>query len=111
MKYDVNKYTKESIGKRIREYRNKRGMSLSETSALCYMTEPGLWRLENGLTFPSIITIVKLAEVLGISTDMIIFGEEPLTCAIYMQMKDDEQLKIFRESFNEFFNGGKNKNE
>ena len=101
-KYDVKNYSKEAIGKRIRNLRNKRERSLSEVSALCYMTEPALSRLENSKTYPSVITIAKLAEVLNVSADEIIFGEAPLGCVINIQMKNDEQLALFMEKFNEF---------
>lgn len=107
-KYDAENYSKEAIGKRIRNLRNKREKSLSEVSALCYMTEPALSRLENSKTFPSVITIAKLAEVLNVSADEIIFGEAPLGCVINIQMKDEEQLAVFKAKFNEFLIGGQN---
>ena len=72
------------------------------------MTEPALSRLENSKTYPSVITLAKLAEVLDASADEIIFGEEPLACAIKIQMKNDEQLALFIEKFNEFIIGGQN---
>ena len=101
-KYDAENYSKEAIGKRIRNLRNKREKSLSEVSALCYMTEPALSRLENSKTYPSVITLAKLVEVLDASADEIIFGEAPLACAINIQMRNEAQLALFMEKFNEF---------
>ena len=107
-KYDVENYSKQAIGKRIKKLRNKRGMSLNEVSSRCFMTEPALSRLENSKTYPSVITLAKLAEVLAASADEIIFGEEPLACAIRIQMSNAEQLALFIEKFNEFIIGGQN---
>ena len=107
-KFNVENYSKQAIGKRIRTLRNKRGMSLNEVSSRCFMTEPALSRLENSKTYPSVITLAKLAEVLDASADEIIFGEEPLACSIKIQMRNEEQLALFKEKFNEFIIGGQN---
>ena len=75
MLYDIDNCNRTGIGKRVKEARTERKMTLKEMSERCYMTEPGLSRIENGLSFPSVVTIAYLAKALNVSTDMIIFGK------------------------------------
>ena len=74
MIYDISNCNRTGIGKRVKEARTERKMTLKEMSERCYMTEPGLSRIENGLSFPSVVTIAYLAKALNVSADTLIFG-------------------------------------
>ena len=54
------------IGKRIRELRQERGMTLIDLGALCDMEKQTVQRIEVGGTNPTIKTLVKLASSLGV---------------------------------------------
>jgi transcriptional regulator with XRE-family HTH domain len=58
------------LGKRIKEYRKKKGLSqqkLAEKSSLSFNT---ITRIEQGMgNSPTLKTLVKLADVLGVGLD------------------------------------------
>jgi transcriptional regulator with XRE-family HTH domain len=56
----------DTIGKRIREVREERGLTLREVSARAGLTVNGISRVELGRTMPTAATIAKLAQGLGV---------------------------------------------
>ena len=55
------------IGKRIREIRNQRDVSLSTLSANCHMDKPNLSKLETGKTNPTLYMLKRIADYFEIS--------------------------------------------
>lgn len=58
---------KELIGKKIRQIRKERGLSQEELSEKIDISPRHMCTIENGNSFPSIETFVKIAEILDIN--------------------------------------------
>lgn len=54
------------IGKNIRKFRIKKGLTQLDLAAACGFEESSIGRLENGNTNPTIKTLVKIAMALEI---------------------------------------------
>lgn len=50
-------------------YRVRRNLSLSDLSDLCGLSIATLWRLERGVTKPSMRTLVKLQDALNLTPE------------------------------------------
>jgi transcriptional regulator with XRE-family HTH domain len=61
-----NRETVENIGQRIRQLRESRGMTQSQLQARSLVSRSYLSRIESGQMTPSIGTLEKLSEALGI---------------------------------------------
>ncbi|AKT35317.1 putative transcriptional regulator [Pyrobaculum sp. WP30] len=59
-----------AVGKRIAELREKRGLTLSQLAKLVGMSKSALWAVEQGRVSPTISTLWKIANALGVT-----FGE------------------------------------
>ena len=57
----------QKIGNRIRELRESKGISQQNLAAICNFEKANLSRLEAGRTNPTISTLHKISEALGIS--------------------------------------------
>jgi transcriptional regulator with XRE-family HTH domain len=55
------------IGERVRELREAKGLSISDLAIKAGMKRPNLSRLEHGRHQPSLETLERIAESLGIS--------------------------------------------
>lgn len=55
------------IGQRIRQLRNKNGLTLEELASRCELTKGFLSQLERNLTSPSISTLEDIVEALGMT--------------------------------------------
>ncbi len=69
-------YLKELIGKRIREERYKRRMTLEELSELADISPSFLGLVERGRKFLSIENIFKLSKVLGVDIGLLFKDED-----------------------------------
>lgn len=68
---------KKEVGQRIRMLRKKRDMTqLQLAEYLNYTTERQLQRIERGETGCSIDKLMEIAQILGTSTDYLLFGKE-----------------------------------
>lgn len=54
------------IGKEIKELRKKNGLSQTELAQKCNLSKNAIWNYENNKRTPSILTIKKIGEVLGV---------------------------------------------
>lgn len=73
-------YDKKAVGKRIKNIRIAAGMTqclLAEK--LDYTSERQLQRIEKGDTSCSVDKLMELAQILGASTDFILFGKKKVT--------------------------------
>lgn len=55
------------MGKRIRQMRKEKGMKQAELGYACDIEKQSMYRIEAGRTNPTIITLKRIAEQLGIS--------------------------------------------
>ena len=61
-----NRETVENIGQRIRQLRESRGMTQSQLQARSRVSRSYLSRIESGQMTPSLGTLEKIAEALGV---------------------------------------------
>lgn len=61
-----------TIGNNIKTYRKNKGITQEELSELLKITPQAISKWESGASFPDISMLVPLAQVLGVSTDMIL---------------------------------------
>ena len=60
------------IGKNIKKYRKKKGLTQRELSKQLGVTQPTITQYENGVRKPDIVTLKKLAAILGCTTDQLL---------------------------------------
>lgn len=70
-------YDKKAVGERIKAIRLRNGMTQSRLAEkLDYTSERQLQRIESGETSCSVDKLMELAQILGVSTDYLLFGYE-----------------------------------
>lgn len=57
------------MGKRIREYRERRGWSQEELAARAKISRPYLGRLETGRQDPRVSVLLRIADALRVTVD------------------------------------------
>ncbi len=67
----------DTIGSRIREARKQLNMTQAKLSEQAFISESYLALIENDKRNPSTDVVCKLAEILGVSADHLLFGEIP----------------------------------
>lgn len=68
----------ESPAQRIRETRERRGLTQAKLAALMGVTRPLIAQWETNFRHPSIATLQRLAEILDVSYEWLAFGDESL---------------------------------
>ena len=63
------------LGERVRRYRKELGMSQDDLAELADISVTHMSHIETGNTKLSLTVLVKLANALCVSTDLLIFGE------------------------------------
>ena len=75
--YSMQYYDKKAVGERIKAIRLRNGMTQSRLAEeLDYTSERQLQRIESGETSCSVDKLMELAQILGVSTDYLLFGYE-----------------------------------
>ena len=64
-----------AIGDRIRRYRELSRMTQEQLSELCSLSTGYIGHLERGTRSPSLETLAKIAQLLRVSLDDLVFGE------------------------------------
>ena len=64
-----------SLGRRIRAARTAKSLSMRALAASAEISQPFLSQIEGGHTMPSIVTLFRLAKVLGISPSELLPGD------------------------------------
>lgn len=67
----------EPLGARLERLRRERGLTQAELARLVDMAQPNISDYERGMYVPTATTIIRLAQVLGVSTDTLL-GLEPV---------------------------------
>jgi transcriptional regulator with XRE-family HTH domain len=60
------------IGNNIRNYRLKKNLTQLDLAVACGFEESSIGRLENGNTNPTIKTLLKIAEALGVPLSQLV---------------------------------------
>ncbi len=72
-----NQKVQEAMGKRIRKIREFRGLKASQVAfALDYETTSPISKIENGTLKLNIERFFELSQILGVSTDYLLFGDD-----------------------------------
>ena len=71
MRRDKNNL-KHFVGQRLRDLREDRELTQAELAEAVFMATESYGRLERGLSFPSVPTLIELHRVLGTSVDNIL---------------------------------------
>lgn len=66
-----------AVGQAVRGARVRAGLTLVELGRSAGVTEAFLSQLENGRSMPSLLTLHRIAESLGVSAQTLLPGEEP----------------------------------
>lgn len=67
----------ETIGSRIRTARKKAGLTQAQLSERAYISESYMTLIELDKRNPSTDVIIKIAEILNVSADYLLFGDIP----------------------------------
>lgn len=67
---------KHTIGQNVAYYRKKTGMTQEELSEKMGVTAQAVSKWENDLSYPDLECVGRLANILGVSVDELIHGEE-----------------------------------
>lgn len=90
-------YDKKAVGERIKKIRLCTGMTQCRLAEeLDYTSERQLQRIESGETSCSVDKLMELAQILGVSTDYILFGQNKVYeggWERYMEAKSDKQIE------------------
>lgn len=86
----------EDFGKRIKELRNKQNLSQEAFSDKIKVHVTHVSRYERDKSIPSLEVAIKMAEVLGISLDEMVYGQSDKKARV--QIKDHELLKLFNKT-------------
>ena len=71
---DSEKEILKLFGNHIRMVRESKGISSSELAKRCFMDRGNYTRIETGKTNPTVITLIKISNALGISLEELIAG-------------------------------------
>lgn len=89
-------YDKKVVGARIKKVRMGAGLTQCRLAEeLDYTSERQLQRIESGETSCSVDKLMELAQILGVSTDYILFGQNKMYQSgweKYMEAKSDKQI-------------------
>ncbi len=97
------KLDKEIIGKKIRQIRRERGFSQEELSEKIDISPRHMCTIENGNSYPSIETFVRIASVLDIDINEFFnitpTNNDALRTEIYnlIQTSTPQELKLIKE--------------
>ncbi len=83
-----------TLGMRIGEYRRAKGMKQDELAETLGVSPQAVSKWENDVSCPDIMTLPKLAKLLGVSVDVLLSGEENAPVAKYLP---PEERKCFDE--------------
>jgi transcriptional regulator with XRE-family HTH domain len=73
--FDRNEFAT-SFGRRLRSLRDTKGMSQAVLGDKSGYVPQTISNLERGLTFPSLVAVFVLAEVLEVHPETLLFGKE-----------------------------------
>ena len=94
----------DTLGKRIASLRREKGMTQEELAIKLEVSPQAVSKWENGQSFPDISLIPRLAAIFGVTTDLLLTGENPQEPPVKMLPPEerknikDMMLRILVES-------------
>ena len=92
------------IGDRIKVERENRGLTIAVFSERIGISITSLCNLENGQEYVPLPVIIKIAEILGISLDYLIYGDRVTNVDVdksnlihMIEIASKEELKVIRD--------------
>lgn len=85
-----------TFGDNLKNARTKKGISQSQLAELIGIHSAHISRYERNQTVPSIDVVKKFADILEISTDMLVYGSEDEKAQ--SKIKDSELLNMFTKA-------------
>ena len=83
------------LHERIKEERNKKGMSQKELGDMFQITQQAVGSWETGKSVPDAVTLSRLADFFGVSTDFLLGRNAPPARPRPTQAEKDEILRLF----------------
>ena len=94
-----------NIGERIREYRSSLRMTQADFACRLGITGASVSAYENGTRLPSYDVLVKIANILGVSTDTLLGRREAERIVIDVTELSIKQRLIIQETVDMFIEG------
>ena len=85
-----------SFGDNLKRFRTEKNISQGELAESIGMHSTHISRYERNLTSPSIDVVKKIAEVLNVTADMLVFGTQDEKAK--NKLKDHELLSMFSQA-------------
>ena len=73
---EIKGFSSRQIGERIRAIRKLQNISVQQMANDIYMSPNGIYRLETGRVYPSLVSAVIISAYLSVSLDYLLLGEE-----------------------------------
>ena len=89
----------EKLGKRIKHFREQKGISQDELGNLVWVNNVHISNIETGKKAPSIDLLIELANALGISTDDLLVLSRVMrkfVCRLWVRMKSAGNRDVFQ---------------
>lgn len=83
-----------TFGEKIKSLRQKKNLSQSDLGKLVEVHYSHIGRYEQNLSLPSVETLKKLAQTLGVSIDYLVFEDHEL--AVRVEFEDEDLLTHFK---------------
>ena len=80
------------LGKRLKEYRNRFGMTQDDLAEKLYVTRQTISSWENDKSYPDIHSLLMLGEVFNVSLDALVKGD----IEIMKEKIDEEKIRHFK---------------
>jgi len=82
------------IGQRIRQRRESLKLTQKQLAEALGLTPQHISAIEQGKRLPSILSLAKFAEQLGVSIDYLVTGKEGIVTEIIPAIKADKSLSV-----------------
>ena len=99
------------LGKVIRTYRKKKGLTQEEVANRLGVTTPAVNKWERGVTYPDITLLAPIARLLDISLDTLLSFRDELTPGEIENIIYEVDSMLKEKSFDEVFEWAKEKLE
>ena len=87
----------EKIGANIKALRIAKGLQQKDVARMAGISVAQYGRLENGTTKASVVTIIQIAEALGVGIDLLVFGKKLRTEQEPVILKDKQLADKLKE--------------
>jgi len=86
-----------SIGKKIREARKRKGLTLAQLASECHCSTSLISQIETGTVNPSFSTLKSIGEALGTDMAMLVAQEAGINSALFSLMTSRERKTLTTE--------------